>query len=114
MKRITPTWDIIVSIPFYEIAEYMSEEEYETVSAITADEIRIQLSFSYSPADREVGLSESFDFRKWNWADTAYSSIVERAINFYIADADMEEMYREQVKESMLDDEDYMKYGESL
>ena len=108
-------WDIATSIPFYEIAEYMTEEEYEAIEASAPDKIRIQLSFTHSPAEREVGIpSESFDFREWAWADIEYPTAIERAINLYIADKDMEEIYGAQVKESMLGYAEYMKYGERL
>lgn len=108
-------WDITVSIPFCDVAEYLSDDEYEAVKNSIADQIKIKLTFDYCPADPETGIFiDSMDYCEWDWADTIYSASVERAITLYIADTDMEEKYGDKAMMERADYYNYLKYGERL
>jgi lipoprotein NlpI len=102
--RKNNTWDITISIPFEDIALYLTDDEYDSVKDSITDSVHIKLSYDYTPADREVGyLSDSMDFLKWDWADTTYSATIEKAINLYIAETDIEDRYAEKVLEKRND-----------
>lgn len=111
------TWEIIVSIPIYEISEYLTDTEYEQMEGLLNEDIEVVLSFDYQPADMETGIMrDSMEFNgTWGYADKAHEHPkLTEAIQEYIDTHDISELYGHKARESMLGYYEYMKYGERL
>ena len=85
------TWDVPVSIPFYEIAEFLTDTEYYKMVGIIHEEITISLHFEYSSACPEVGiLTDSMDSNgNWTWVGKAHGLVLQSAIDKYLIQTDM-------------------------
>lgn len=106
--HIPLNWDYCVSIPFDDIAEYLSEEDYEKYQNQLLS-VELTLSYENSPGDKDVGLEPSFDFVEWN-SSISYPEPIVSAINKRLDK--FKEWYSDKAYEKLCDFIDYQKYGD--
>ena len=117
MRNHFGTWDVMVVIPLYELAEHLADTEYDQMEGLLNKDIEITLSFDFIPANKETGIMwDSMDFNgTWDYTDkTMAHPKLSEAIQEYIDTHDITELYGDKSYEKMADYYDYMKYGERL
>ena len=89
------TWDVSVSIPFNEVAEFLTDTEYYKMVGIIHEDIRISIHFDYSSASPEVGIfTDSMDYNgRWDWIGKDYGDVLKSAIDNYLIKSDMCDTY---------------------
>lgn len=102
------TWEYIATIPFQDIAEYLSIEDYEKYSDNYLS-VDITLYYDYTREDKEVGQSEYITYCNWN-SSVEYPESIQNAITAYLS----KEGYRydDDAYEKLCDFIDYQKYGD--
>ena len=112
-RHIRKTWDITVEIPIYEIAQFLTETEYEHLGGITNDDVKVKLSFDYSPADKEVGImSDSMEYNgTWGWDGKEQCKTLADAVSEFLESTDVTARLGEKAYDSYCDYCDYMRQG---
>ena len=109
------TWEIVVTVPFCELAEYLTDAEYESMKGVYNKDIEIQLSFDYSPEDKEVGIMfDSMEFNgDWSFCNQKTNcEELENAMQEFIDATDVDSRWGGKAYESYCDYCDYLRYGE--
>lgn len=94
--KLRESWRIQDTIPFCDIAPFLSEEEYEENR--DCESVDVELYFWYSPADPSVGLTESVEFDEVHITGE-YPACIAKAVGAYFDSFDPAEKYREAVIE---------------
>lgn len=99
------TWDVCVSIPDYEVAEYLTETEYEQLQGILLDDVRIKLTFEYVPMDYDSGIPyDSMEFYgKWEFCEADQPAALKSAIDKLLSVIDVESRWGGLAYEKMCD-----------
>lgn len=99
------TWDVCVTIDSCEVAEYLTDTEYEQLTNILLEDVSIMLTFDYQKADPEVGIMhDTMIFTgKWGWCGLKGCPVLDRAIDKLLADIDVEDRWGELAHELYCD-----------
>lgn len=105
------TQDVCVAIDSVEVAQYMTDTEYEQMQDILLDDVNIVLTFNYVKADRDVGIMHDYmTFTgKWGWCGEKGCDVLGKAINKLLSDIDVDERWGEVAYEQFLDYAEYLR-----
>lgn len=106
------TWKHTVKIPICDLADFLTDTEYEQMAEIIHEDVEVTLTFDVSFPDPEVGIPfGSFDFiGKWELCGID-NPILEEAVGEYLEFIDVDTRYSNEAYESYCDYCDYIKYG---
>jgi len=105
--RVPNHHKITFAIPFDEIADFLTEQDYEENKERKA--VAVEMNFLYSPGDKDSGLDPSFSLDEWKPL-AEYPSAVLDAIERYCDD--LPQRYYDKAYENYCDHCDYLLYGD--
>ena len=105
------TWELYVSLPFEDIAEFLKDAEYEKTKGIFHKDVTVTLVFQHVHADMSVGINEHMSYEdEWSCSDE-YPTALKSAISKYLASIDVEGQYAEEADRQYKDYEEYLRFG---